>query len=56
MYITMKNNMSMYLYININVTNISNGHHIADTTIKIYSNFIKLVRSCSIIYCNMNFE
>ena len=50
-----ENNKSVYLYKNINVTNISNMHHIAGTTIKIYLNFIKLVRSC-LIYCNMIFE
>ena len=45
--------MSMYLYIKINVPNISNMHHIADITIKIPTLFIKLVRTCIIIYCNM---
>ena len=48
--------MSVYLYINSNVTNISNIHHVADITIKMYSNFIELVRSHVIIYCNMIFE
>ena len=44
------------MYININLTNVSNMHHIADIFIKIHSNLIKLIRFDVIIILNMIFE
>ena len=55
-YITNKNIMSVYIYINENVRNISNMHQIADITIKIRSNFPKLVSSHVSIHCNKIFD
>ena len=53
-YILQTKTICQYLYINI--TNISNMHHIADIAIKIHSTFIKLVRSHVIRYYNVVFQ